>query len=156
MTPPESRLLLELAKAVRRIHGTDPKDFVGQRGTAFGDAIDAVERELVRDVSDMVSSCATMRAEVGFSMTRMQAERLRRRMSQTDLAAAAGKLSASDISRFERAYGRPYPAQAQRLAAVLGLEPDTLLESADESNNGVIDLRTGLLRDGQPEDRSEG
>ena len=62
--------------------------------------------------------------------TKMQIERQRRGLSQTALAAAAQKLSASDISRFERGYGRPYPAQAQRLAEVLGLRPEELLERA--------------------------
>ena len=52
-------------------------------------------------------------------------------MSQTDLAAAAGKLSPSDISRFERGYGKPYPAQAERLARVLELPAGELLERAD-------------------------
>jgi transcriptional regulator with XRE-family HTH domain len=47
------------------------------------------------------------------------------------LAAAAQKMSPSDISRFERGYGRPYPAQATRLAKVLGLSPDELLERAE-------------------------
>lgn len=63
-------------------------------------------------------------------MTRMQAERRRRGLSQTELAAAAGKLSASDISRFERLYGKPYPKQAERLARVLELSPTELLEPA--------------------------
>ena len=60
-------------------------------------------------------------------MTRLQEERLRRGMSQTTLAAAAKKLSASDISRFERGYGIPYPSQAERLAQVLGIKPSELL-----------------------------
>ena len=37
------------------------------------------------------------------TMTKLQAKRLEQGMSQTTLAAAAGKLSPSDISRFERA-----------------------------------------------------
>ena len=64
--------------------------------------------------------------------TRLQLERLRRGYSQTVLAARAGRLSGSDISRFENAYARPYPAQAERLAQVLGLQPDELLEPANE------------------------
>jgi transcriptional regulator with XRE-family HTH domain len=70
-------------------------------------------------------------------VTKMQAERLRRAMSQTALAAAAGKLSASDISRFERGYGRPYPAQALRLAAVLSLDASELLERATEPQHAA-------------------
>ena len=64
--------------------------------------------------------------------TRLQRERLRRGLSQTALAAKAGRLSGSDISRFENSYARPYPAQAERLAQVLGLQPDELLEPANE------------------------
>jgi transcriptional regulator with XRE-family HTH domain len=70
-------------------------------------------------------------------MTKLEVERRARDMSQTALAAAAGKLSASDISRFERGYGRPYPAQAARLAAVLGLAPTELLEPAEEPQHAV-------------------
>jgi transcriptional regulator with XRE-family HTH domain len=66
-------------------------------------------------------------------VTKLQAERLKRGMSQTTLAAAAGKLSTSDISRFERGYGRPYPAQAQRLADVLGIATCELLDCANEA-----------------------
>jgi transcriptional regulator with XRE-family HTH domain len=61
-------------------------------------------------------------------VTKMQFERLRRRWSQTDLAGQAKKLSSSDISRFERGYGRPYPSQAKRLGKALGLSPSELLE----------------------------
>ena len=68
-------------------------------------------------------------------MTRLQAERQKRGMSQTAIAAAAGRLSASDISKFERGFARPYPAQAQRLAAALDLAPDQLLER-DEKAEG--------------------
>ena len=70
-------------------------------------------------------------------VTKLQAERLRRGMNQTALAAAAGKLSASDISRFERGYGRPYPAQAARLAHVLGLSASELLEPAEEPQHAA-------------------
>lgn len=65
-------------------------------------------------------------------MTKLQAERIRRRLSQTALAAAAGKLSASDVSRFERGWSVPYPAQAERLARVLNLQADELLQSDAE------------------------
>jgi transcriptional regulator with XRE-family HTH domain len=64
-------------------------------------------------------------------MTRLQDERHRRGWSQTELAARAGKLAPSDISRYERGYARPYPAQAARLAQVLELSPDELLAEAD-------------------------
>ena len=58
-------------------------------------------------------------------------------MSQTALAAAAGKMGASDISRFERGYSRPYPAQAERLAHVLGLPASELLETAEEPQHAA-------------------
>jgi transcriptional regulator with XRE-family HTH domain len=64
-------------------------------------------------------------------VTKLKIERQRRGLSQTDLAALAKRLSASDISRFENGYGRPYPAQAARLARVLGLNPNELLERAE-------------------------
>jgi transcriptional regulator with XRE-family HTH domain len=64
------------------------------------------------------------------TLTRMEAARRERGWNQTELAAKAGKLSASDISRMERGYGRPYPAQAARLAQVLEMGPDELLEPA--------------------------
>jgi len=68
----------------------------------------------------------------GALMTRLQFERTKRGLSQTTLAAMAERLSPSDISKFERLYARPYPAQAQRLARVLGLSPEELLEPADQ------------------------
>jgi transcriptional regulator with XRE-family HTH domain len=58
-------------------------------------------------------------------------------MSQTVLAAAAGRLSASDISRFENGFAKPYPEQAVRLAGVLGLEPGELLEPANEPQHAA-------------------
>jgi transcriptional regulator with XRE-family HTH domain len=61
-------------------------------------------------------------------MTKLEHARRARGLSQTDLAAAAGKLSTADISRFERGYGRPYPAQAKRLAGVLGLREAELVD----------------------------
>jgi transcriptional regulator with XRE-family HTH domain len=67
-------------------------------------------------------------------MTKLEAIRRERGWSQTRLAAAAGRLSAGDISRFERGYGRPYPAQAQRLAEVLGIGADELLDRAADGN----------------------
>ena len=65
-------------------------------------------------------------------MTRLQVERLRRGFSQTMLAAKAGRLSGADINRFENHYARPYAGQAKRIARVLNLDPDELLEPVDE------------------------
>jgi transcriptional regulator with XRE-family HTH domain len=61
----------------------------------------------------------------------MKAERLRRGLSQTKLAARS-RLSASDISRIENGRFRPYPKQAMRLARALGLPVDELLRPAEE------------------------
>lgn len=63
-------------------------------------------------------------------MTRLEQERRKRKWSQTTLAAAAGKLSGSDISRIERRWQKPYPAQAERLAKVLDLDPEDLTRVA--------------------------
>jgi transcriptional regulator with XRE-family HTH domain len=62
-------------------------------------------------------------------MTKLQAERLRRRLTQTELAAAA-RLAASEISRFETGMARPYPAQALRLADLLQIPASELLDDA--------------------------
>lgn len=71
-------------------------------------------------------------------MTKLQAERRRLGLSQTALAAKAERLSASDISRFERRYGRPYPNQAARLARVLGLTPSELLDPAETPSDRQV------------------
>lgn len=65
-------------------------------------------------------------------MTKLEHERKRRGWSQTDLAARAGKMSAADISRFERAWQKPYPSQAKRLGRVLRLAPAELTAEASE------------------------
>jgi transcriptional regulator with XRE-family HTH domain len=58
--------------------------------------------------------------------TRMEEARRRLGLSQLKLAAASNFGSASEISRFETGYGKPYPRVAARIAAVLGLDPDEL------------------------------
>jgi ribosome-binding protein aMBF1 (putative translation factor) len=63
----------------------------------------------------------------GGVMVRLKAERLKRKWSQQDLAFHAHMASA-DISRIERGWARPYPGQAQRLAAILGIQPEELLQ----------------------------
>ena len=60
-------------------------------------------------------------------MIRLKAERLRRGWSQQTLAYHAG-MQGADICRMETGILRPYPGQAQRLGAVLGLLPEELLE----------------------------
>ena len=48
-------------------------------------------------------------------------------MTQVALAYHSG-VAPSEISRFENRRGVPYPGQARRLAKILGLKPDELLE----------------------------
>jgi ribosome-binding protein aMBF1 (putative translation factor) len=63
-------------------------------------------------------------------MTRIEVERRRRRWTQIDLAYHA-RLTNADISRFERGQARPYPTQAKRLSAVLGIGEEHLLDQVD-------------------------
>lgn len=63
-------------------------------------------------------------------ISRMKHERLKRRLTQTQLGAAAN-LSTSDVSRIESLRFKPYPSQALRLARVLKLKPAELLEVVD-------------------------
>ena len=61
---------------------------------------------------------------------RLREERLRRGWSQTELAFYA-HLSASDISKMETGRFLPFPAQAARLAEVLGMAAEALLEEVE-------------------------
>jgi ribosome-binding protein aMBF1 (putative translation factor) len=63
-------------------------------------------------------------------MIRLKAERLKKGWSQQDLGFHA-RVSVSDICRIERGWMKPYPGHAKRLAAVLGLTPDQLLEKVE-------------------------
>ncbi len=65
-------------------------------------------------------------------MKRLELERRKRGWSQLQLAFFAS-VANTDISRFERGYGRPYPAQAARIATVLGLQPHELLAEVDDA-----------------------
>jgi transcriptional regulator with XRE-family HTH domain len=62
-------------------------------------------------------------------MLNLKAGRLRRGWTQTDLAYFA-RMTAAEISRIETGRLRPYPRQAERLARVLGLPPEQLVEPA--------------------------
>jgi transcriptional regulator with XRE-family HTH domain len=64
------------------------------------------------------------------SETRMKVERRRRGMNQTACAYLSG-LSQADISRIENRRLQPYGDQAERLAKVLNLEPEELLQPAE-------------------------
>jgi transcriptional regulator with XRE-family HTH domain len=60
-------------------------------------------------------------------MTRLKAERLRRRWSQLALARRA-RVANSDLSKWERRISVPYPAQARRLSKALNVPVEGLLE----------------------------
>ena len=62
-------------------------------------------------------------------MTRMKAERIRRGWSQQVLAVRAG-VGIADISRIENGRFVPYAVQAQKIASVLGIRTDELLQPA--------------------------
>ena len=72
-------------------------------------------------------------------ITRLRLERTNRGLTQTKLAAEAD-LSASDISKFENGWARPYPSQAQRLARALGIptsEAESLGEEVEPDGRAV-------------------
>jgi transcriptional regulator with XRE-family HTH domain len=60
-------------------------------------------------------------------MTRMRARRLELGLSQRTVAQRA-KVANADVCRFETGMGTPYKAQAERLARVLDLPPDGLID----------------------------
>jgi ribosome-binding protein aMBF1 (putative translation factor) len=64
-------------------------------------------------------------------MTKLEAVRKRREWSQTKLAYMAG-MAQSDISAIENGWRKPYPAQAKRLATLLGLQPDELTQDTHD------------------------
>ena len=65
-------------------------------------------------------------------LTKLKQARLARGLSQTALAGLAGRLQTTDISRFELGRALPYAPAAARIARVLGLRPEELLEPATE------------------------
>ena len=72
-------------------------------------------------------------------MLRMKVERLRRGWNQTKLA-YLGRTSGPEISRIETGRARPYPRQLKRLAKVLNLSPDALMQDIDEPAAGNPDV----------------
>jgi transcriptional regulator with XRE-family HTH domain len=60
-------------------------------------------------------------------MTRLEAERRRRGLNQSDLGFLA-QLTQGEISRFERRRALPSPRHLERLGRALGLPPATLLD----------------------------
>ena len=65
-------------------------------------------------------------------MNNLKAARVRRGLTQSELADASA-VHASEVSRFETGQARPYPSQAARLGAVLGIPPDQLLADSGET-----------------------
>lgn len=68
-------------------------------------------------------------------LSRMKAARLRRRLTQSELGKRTG-LTAAEIGCLERGRFFPAPRQATRLARVLKLKPEQLLEP-DDASDGV-------------------
>jgi transcriptional regulator with XRE-family HTH domain len=68
-----------------------------------------------------------MALELERKTLRIKAERLRQGLRQLDLAYRAN-VPISELSRIETGQARPYPAYAERLAAVLKLRPEELQE----------------------------
>lgn len=69
---------------------------------------------------------------------RMKAARLARGWSQQRLAVEAG-VGYADICRAERGLFRLYPTQAERIAKVLGLQPEELLLGVDDDAERLAD-----------------
>ena len=67
-------------------------------------------------------------------MIRLKAERLKRNWSQQDLGYHA-RMAGADISRIERGWMKPYPGQAKRLAKVLKISGDKLLDEVGISES---------------------
>ncbi|MEW6229967.1 MAG: helix-turn-helix domain-containing protein [Bacillota bacterium] len=72
----------------------------------------------------------------------MKAERIRRGWSQQRLAVEAG-VGYADICRIECGWLRPYPGQAEKIARVLGIGVESLLEECDEEGSDDAGLDKG-------------
>ncbi|MGE5593426.1 MAG: helix-turn-helix domain-containing protein [Betaproteobacteria bacterium] len=68
-------------------------------------------------------------------MIKIKAARLAKGWTQRDLAFYA-RLSEAEVSKLERGWHKPFPRQAARLAEVLGLRPEELLEEVPENEHG--------------------
>ena len=64
-------------------------------------------------------------------LRKIKAARLRLNLRQLDLAYKAN-VPVSEVSRYETGQSLPYPAYAERIAAVLGLRPEELVEEVTE------------------------
>ena len=70
-------------------------------------------------------------------MTRLEVERRRLGLSQTDLGAKVGRLSQSEVSAMEQRRLVPGTARLRRIARVLRLRPDEVLAEAPVSTSQV-------------------
>jgi ribosome-binding protein aMBF1 (putative translation factor) len=69
----------------------------------------------------------------------IKAKRLERGWSQQDLAFFA-RMTAADVCRIETGRMIPYPSQAARLANVLAVKPEELLQSASQVADTAMPL----------------
>jgi ribosome-binding protein aMBF1 (putative translation factor) len=68
----------------------------------------------------------------GKTMTQLEYIRKHvKKMTQTELAYHAGGMTASDISRIERGWMRPYNGQAVKLSKVLGIPMEDLTKEVE-------------------------
>jgi transcriptional regulator with XRE-family HTH domain len=63
-------------------------------------------------------------------MLKLKEQRLRRGWTQQDLAYHA-RMAAADVSRIESGRLKPYPSQLARLARVLGITPEELMQRTE-------------------------
>ncbi len=89
-----------------------------------GTAVPAVRRG--HDVGERRFACT-----VGAVTTRMEYERRRRDWSRAELGRQA-RVHPSDVGRIESGRLRPYPPQLARIARVLGLRLDAVLQPVPE------------------------
>jgi transcriptional regulator with XRE-family HTH domain len=72
-----------------------------------------------------------MNLELKKPLLRIRLERKNQGLRQLDLAYKAN-VPLSELSRIETGNTQPYPAYAQRLAAVLGLQPEELTQEVQQ------------------------
>jgi transcriptional regulator with XRE-family HTH domain len=60
-------------------------------------------------------------------LTRLREIRLRKALSQQDLAGLAG-LTPATVSRLEAGLENPYPSTVRKLAKALGVDPEQLMD----------------------------
>lgn len=58
-------------------------------------------------------------------MSLIEARRVQRGWTRAELARRT-RMDASDIGRIERGQMRPYPGQARKIAAALGIQPEAI------------------------------